>query len=371
MPRRRPAARLSSTSPRTPNSRTAAQRSRGRRAVRRRVARPLRDRRVDLPGRAGRRAGAAQRRRRRRGARDLPRPANVPVLPRGAGSSQCGQTVGAALVIDHSKHLNRVIAFDADAMTVTVEPGIVLDAAQCVAAAEGRLVSRSTSARRRRPRWAAWPATTPAARARSPTATWCTTSSAIDATLSDGTQRALRPRAPTMAGAPARVRHAGRRARPHRRARARRDRAAGAEGDAPRRRLQHRRLPSAERAALHRRRQRQLRASAGRQRRHARVEPRTDAASSRRCRAHRTLGVVNFPTLPSRDGMRAAPRRASDLSAVELVDRTMIDLARGNPAFRPVIDAALIGAPDAILLVEFTRDDARRRGARPRPARRS
>ena len=31
----------------------------------------------------------------------------MPVLPRGAGSSQCGQTVGAALVIDHSKHLNR------------------------------------------------------------------------------------------------------------------------------------------------------------------------------------------------------------------------------------------------------------------------
>ena len=31
----------------------------------------------------------------------------VPVLPRGAGSSQCGQTVGAALVIDHSKHLSR------------------------------------------------------------------------------------------------------------------------------------------------------------------------------------------------------------------------------------------------------------------------
>src|ERR1700704_2527220 len=30
---------------------------------------------------------------------------HVPVLPRGAGSSQCGQTVGAALVIDHSKHL--------------------------------------------------------------------------------------------------------------------------------------------------------------------------------------------------------------------------------------------------------------------------
>src|SRR5205814_9731306 len=47
-------------------------------------------------------------------------------------------------------------------------------------------------------------------------------------------------------------------------------------------------------------------------------------------------------------------------SAVELVDRTMIELARGNPAFRATIDAALVGEPDAILLVEFigeTRDE--------------
>src|SRR5437867_9247285 len=39
----------------------------------------------------------------------------VPMLPRGAGSSQCGQTVGAALVIDHSKHLTRIGGFDRDA----------------------------------------------------------------------------------------------------------------------------------------------------------------------------------------------------------------------------------------------------------------
>jgi FAD/FMN-containing dehydrogenase/Fe-S oxidoreductase len=51
----------------------------------------------------------------------------IPVLPRGAGTSQCGQTVGAALVIDVSKHLNEVIAFDRDARTATVQPGIVLD----------------------------------------------------------------------------------------------------------------------------------------------------------------------------------------------------------------------------------------------------
>ncbi len=59
---------------------------------------------------------------------DICRELGAPILPRGAGSSQCGQTVGAALVIDHSKHLNGVVAFDAGTRTVTVEPGIVLDA---------------------------------------------------------------------------------------------------------------------------------------------------------------------------------------------------------------------------------------------------
>src|SRR5271165_1339889 len=51
----------------------------------------------------------------------------VPVLPRGAGTSQCGQTVGEALIIDHSKYLNAVTEFDAEAKTVWVQPGIVLD----------------------------------------------------------------------------------------------------------------------------------------------------------------------------------------------------------------------------------------------------
>ncbi len=51
----------------------------------------------------------------------------VAVLPRGGGTSQCGQTVGHALVIDHSKHLNQVVAFDRDSRTVCVQPGMVLD----------------------------------------------------------------------------------------------------------------------------------------------------------------------------------------------------------------------------------------------------
>ena len=53
--------------------------------------------------------------------------AGVPVLRAGGGTSQCGQTVGAALVIDVSKHLNEVIAFDKEARTACVQPGVVLD----------------------------------------------------------------------------------------------------------------------------------------------------------------------------------------------------------------------------------------------------
>src|SRR5688572_9791351 len=51
----------------------------------------------------------------------------VPVLARGGGTSQCGQTVGAALVIDHSRHLDKILQFDKEARTVTVQPGVVLD----------------------------------------------------------------------------------------------------------------------------------------------------------------------------------------------------------------------------------------------------
>jgi FAD/FMN-containing dehydrogenase/Fe-S oxidoreductase len=61
-----------------------------------------------------------------RGAIALAAEEGVPVLPRGAGSSQCGQTVGAALVIDHSKYLNRVLEVEGE--RAVVQPGVVLDA---------------------------------------------------------------------------------------------------------------------------------------------------------------------------------------------------------------------------------------------------
>lgn len=51
----------------------------------------------------------------------------VPILPRGGGSSLAGQCVGAALVIDFSKYLSKIIEIDVEAKRVTVEPGINLD----------------------------------------------------------------------------------------------------------------------------------------------------------------------------------------------------------------------------------------------------
>ena len=57
----------------------------------------------------------------------IAREEGVPVLPRGAGTSQCGQTVGRALVLDTSRHLKALLATDLAAETVTVEPGIVAD----------------------------------------------------------------------------------------------------------------------------------------------------------------------------------------------------------------------------------------------------
>ena len=51
----------------------------------------------------------------------------VPILPRGGGTSQCGQTTGAALVIDNSKHFRKIIDVDTQGKKVVVEPGVVLD----------------------------------------------------------------------------------------------------------------------------------------------------------------------------------------------------------------------------------------------------
>ena len=49
------------------------------------------------------------------------------VTPRGGGTSQCGQTINDGIVIDVSKHLNKMLSLDVANRTCVVEPGIVLD----------------------------------------------------------------------------------------------------------------------------------------------------------------------------------------------------------------------------------------------------
>src|SRR5665213_897591 len=57
----------------------------------------------------------------------ISRQEGVTVLARGGGTSQCGQTVGASLVVDCSKYLTRILDLDVGGRRVAVEPGIVLD----------------------------------------------------------------------------------------------------------------------------------------------------------------------------------------------------------------------------------------------------
>src|SRR5260370_9756102 len=50
---------------------------------------------------------------------------SMPILARGGGTSLAGQACNAALVLDFSKYMNRVIAIDANACVANVEPGVV------------------------------------------------------------------------------------------------------------------------------------------------------------------------------------------------------------------------------------------------------
>jgi FAD/FMN-containing dehydrogenase/Fe-S oxidoreductase len=49
------------------------------------------------------------------------------IIPRGAGTSLAGQVVGSGLVVDISRYFKRILAFDAAARSVVVEPGVVLN----------------------------------------------------------------------------------------------------------------------------------------------------------------------------------------------------------------------------------------------------
>jgi FAD/FMN-containing dehydrogenase/Fe-S oxidoreductase len=70
-------------------------------------------------------------------AADVCRELAVPLTVRGGGTSIAGNSVGAGVVLDLSRHLNNVIGVDPDARTATVQPGVVLDQLQRAARPHG------------------------------------------------------------------------------------------------------------------------------------------------------------------------------------------------------------------------------------------
>ena len=70
---------------------------------------------------------------------------DVPILPRGAGTSLAGQTVGRAVVIDMSRHMNRLVGLDAESMTARVQPGLIQDELNKAADAHRLMFAPDTS----------------------------------------------------------------------------------------------------------------------------------------------------------------------------------------------------------------------------------
>ncbi len=58
---------------------------------------------------------------------DVARRHRVPIIPRGAGTGLAGQAIGRGLILDFSKHMNRVLEVNPEARRVRVQPGVVLD----------------------------------------------------------------------------------------------------------------------------------------------------------------------------------------------------------------------------------------------------
>ena len=273
--------------------------------------------------------------------------AGVAVLPRGGGTSQCGQTVGEALVIDVSKYLRNLTDFNAEARTCVVQPGMVLDHLNAFLKPHGLWypVDVSTSAQ----------ATIGGMTGNNS----CGSRSifygnmvhnvrGVDAVLADGNAYHFGavPNDLSQLDGPPGYRELVRRIR---------DIA----------------VVNAEEIEL--RYPKLLRRVGGYNldmvsgmafnMSHLLVGSEGTLAYSKRIHLnlsalprHKTLGVCHFPTFYK---SMEAPQHIVKLNpvAVELVDRTMIGLARSNPAFRPIVEKFIQGDPDAILLVEFAGDD--------------
>ena len=270
----------------------------------------------------------------------------VPILPRGAGTSQCGQTVGAALVIDNSKYLHRVLELDTARGEVVVQPGIVLDRLNSELRAHGLWfpVDVSTSAQAtlggmagnnscgsRSIRYGNMVHNVLGIEA------WLSTGE----TLPFGPSEGLAGAAPALIGLVQQIHSVARREAAE----------IAARWPTVLRRVQGYNLDMVQPDRPH-------------NLAHLLVGSEGTLAYFKRLRLklsripkHKALGVCHFPSF--HQAMDLARHIVGlDPDAVELVDRTMLGLARDSAAFRPIVDRFLRGEPDAILLVEFAGDDA-------------
>jgi FAD/FMN-containing dehydrogenase/Fe-S oxidoreductase len=279
---------------------------------------------------------------------DVARDAKAAILPRGAGTSQCGQTVGEALVVDFSKYMRNIVGFDKDRAEVHVQPGVVLDqlnawlkphglwypvdvstSAQCTLG--GMAGNNSCGSRSIR------------------YGNMVHNVAAMDVILADGTRARFDSKRPEDMQ-PA--------------VRAIADKVAAlavAEQDEIVRMFPKvlRRVAGYNLDIFFPQSERPYTTDNSVNIAHLLVGSEGTLAVTERLTLklaalpkHKALGVVNFTSFYK--AMESAQHIVKlKPVAVELVDRTMIELARANPAFRPVIEKALIGKPEAILLVEF------------------
>lgn len=283
---------------------------------------------------------------------DIARDLKVPLVPRGGGTSQCGQTVGAGLVIDHAKHVRGILSVDEGARTAVVEPGIVLDHLNQTLRKHGLWypVDVSTSAQATLGGMAG-------------------NNSCGSRSIAYGNMvhNVLGAQAWTADGelhrfgrfdeSQGRAREIGRAVQ------------AMAARLAPEIDTQWprvmRRVGGYNLDIFRNRSERPYTHDGSVNLAHLLIGSEGTLALTHSLTLqlselprHKVLGVVNFPTFwQAMDSAQHIVKLAGGLTAVELVDRTMIELSLQNPAFAPVIRTAVIGSPDAVLLVEFSGAD--------------
>ncbi|HEY3049670.1 MAG TPA: FAD-linked oxidase C-terminal domain-containing protein, partial [Polaromonas sp.] len=282
---------------------------------------------------------------------DICRDLQVPIVPRGGGTSQCGQTVGAGLVIDYAKHMRNILHVDAEDRTAEVEPGIVLDHLNAALKPYGLWypVDVSTSAQATLGGMAG----NNSCGSRS-IAYGNMVHNVLGATAwrSDGSLLELGRYG--AASGPARalgdyVKTLSDQLRPE------------LEAHWPK---VMRRVAGYNLDIFNNQNEKPYTQDGSVNLAHLLIGSEGTLALTKSLKLRlselprtKVLGVVNFPTFyKAMDSAQHIIKLGSDgtLTAVELVDRTMIELSLQNPAFAPTVRTALIGQPDAILLVEFS-----------------